>query len=159
MPIINQDMGGGYKLVVLLHSHELDTNRAFCVPSHIRKRSDISHYNIKIYKDGDEVFNLHGGAYREHDDLCLFMFETELPFKFCEEECFDTDPDVGEISAFVSDSIDDLADAAQDYEATHSGAAAVAAGAAAAAILYIGPANIAAVIAAAWVVPVMPPPP
>lgn len=158
MPIINQELGGGYKLVVLLHDHELNTSAGDCIPRHVRKRGP-AHYNIKLYKDGDEKVNLHGGAYRENDDLCLFMFETALPFYFCQEQCFDSDPDVGEISAFVSDSFDDLADAAQDYEATHNGAGAVAAGAAAAAILYVGPGNLAAAIAAAWAVPVMPPPP
>ena len=159
MPIINQDLGGGYRLVVDLHSHQLNTSEAFCIPSRIRQNDDLAHYNIRLYEDGDEQFNLHGGSYRDGDDLCLFMFETGTEIPFCNKECFDTDPDLGEITAFVERAVEDLEEAARDYEATHTGAAAVAAAAVAAAIAYVGPSTIATALAAAWVVPVVPPAP
>ncbi|GEM_PF-7069907 len=159
MPVINQDLGGGYRLVVDLHSHQLNTNEAYCIPSRIRRNRDLEHYNIRLYENGDEVFNVHGGSYRDGDDLCLFMFESATEIPFCNKQCFDSDPDIGEISAFVERSIEDLEDAARDYEASHTGAAAVAAAGVAAAIAYVGPSTIAASIAAAWAVPVMPPPP
>jgi len=112
-----------------------------------------------LYENGDEVFNLHQGSYQDGDDLCLFSFETATPVSHCIKQCFDSDPDIGEISAFVTEALEDLEENAQEYADARTGAAALAAAAVAAAIAYIGPSTIAAAIAAAWAIPVIPPPP
>ncbi|WP_254521595.1 hypothetical protein [Natrinema caseinilyticum] len=159
MPLINQDLGGGYRLIVQLHSHELNTTAAYCLPSNVRQNKEPSHYNIKLYENGDEVFNLHGGAYRDGGNICLFMFETATEIPYCYKNCYDSDPDMGEISTFVENAIENLEEAARDFEANNTGAAAVAAGAVVAAIAYVGPSTIATALAAAWAVPFVPPPP
>lgn len=156
---VNKDLGGGYQLFVDIHAHQLNTKEAYCIPSHIRAKIQPEHFNIKLYEEGNEVFNLHGGSYRDSGDICLFMFESETEIDYCFKQCFDNDPGLGEISAFVEDAIRELEEKAKDFEHKESGAAAVAAAAIVAAIAYIGPAKIAATIAALWAIPVLPPPP
>jgi hypothetical protein len=136
MPLVNEEVGP-YRVIIYSDSHELYS--ADCLPSWVQYR-DQPHLNVKLYENGDEVYNAHVGSYESNGQICVFYWDSVSDY--CDRRCFDKgDFSLSAAEAFLMDAVD---------QAEANGAE-VLGGIGTAALVYL--------IITAWAVPVVPPAP
>ncbi|MFC5368654.1 hypothetical protein [Salinirubrum litoreum] len=148
--IIKMLTSGDYNIQVRADNHPLPG--APCIPY----GGNVAHMNLELYKNGDSIFNLHIGEYNGGSGKCYIAWESEIPgFEFCLNSCQDRYNPSG-ASDWVSTALHEFNEEVQDFADESGDAVALAA---VAGILAFGIKTLIDILIAAWLIPIVPPPP